>query len=307
MPSQPQTRTEAATDRSVMPANANKLPVTTPQALKVAVSRGEAILLLLLVLLGMGVWAVADRLVTSYMKDREPREEQSQLSHGLPRLNASLAMTQDEQKSTQEQLIKTRLELAAHESALAALEAFPPAAKEKDGAAEPKSTPAAEGRAEALRKRAAAAGLTNSLIARLDALQQTADSLNVETERARHDAAGEFYRRRWEFLTLKALITLGLAAFALTVLLWSISMLRRARPLHGRVPGLSADGSLMWWTVAGLILVLFGYQAFEMAGAALAGVVVLLIFLARVPWPGRVVGEVTATPADPKAGTAEGA
>jgi hypothetical protein len=77
---------------------------------------------------------------------------------------------------------------------------------------------------------------------------------------------------------------LALSVILLVVLLGLVAWGRSEKTLKGRVPGLSADGTLMWWTVVGLLLVLFGYQTFEMAGAAVAGVVVLLIFFARVPW-----------------------
>lgn len=251
------------------PRNIN---VPTP-ARRIAVSRAEAILLLILVLLGMGVWGLADWFVTSKAKGYEPREEEFQLARSLPRLQAGLSMTLDERKSTQEQLIKTRLELAAHESALAALEAFPSTAPT-----------AAEARAETLRKREAAARLVNSLIARLTTLQAAADDLGASIEHARRGVAGDFYSEHWNFRVMKAVITLALSGLVLTMLVWGVSALRRAKAMRGKVPGLSADGSLMWWTMVGLILVLIGYQAFETAGAAVAGVFVLLVFLARVPW-----------------------
>ena len=309
----PARQTDASTARGA-PASNGQGPsaATSPQAVRVAVSRGEAILLLVLVLLGLGVWLATDRLVTSYTKDYEPREEQVQIERNLPRLQAGLAMTQEEMKSTQEQLIKSRLELAEDEAALAALEAVPhvPAEKAnaavetaapagqkagaagkpnapKQAASEPKpaASPEEDPHAEAYRKREAAARLVNSLIARLDELQGAADRLGAETEKARVGVGGVFYRSQWNFRMLKMLGTMLLAAFVLVALVWGIGSLRRAEKLRGKVPGVSADGSLMWWTVAGLLLVLFGYEAFEAAGAALAGVAVLLVFLARVPWP----------------------
>ena len=40
-------------------------------------------------------------------------------------------------------------------------------------------------------------------------------------------------------------------------------------------------------TVGGLLLVLIAYQTFQVAGAAFAGVLVLIFFLSEMPWPDR--------------------
>ena len=37
--------------------------------------------------------------------------------------------------------------------------------------------------------------------------------------------------------------------------------------------------------VIALLLVLFGYQAFELAGAALVGIIVLIVVLRKIDWP----------------------
>jgi hypothetical protein len=302
---QPPQQTAPAAQQAVVPPN-SKDAAAKREALKVAVSHGEVIMLLILVLLGMGVWVLADRFANSYAKEWEPREEEFQLRRGLPRLQAGLAMRQDERKSTQEQLIKMRLELADRESALGALEAFPPPTPENPSAtsnatptagqrATPTEKPAeskpaapspAEVRAEAFRKRDAAERLVNSLSRRFDTLQTEADRFAAETEQARRDVAADFYRSQWNFRMLKALATLAAAAFVLFLLVAFISWLRRAK--RGQVPGVSDDGSLMWWTLAGLVLILFGYQALEIAGAALAAVFVILVILARVPWQARL-------------------
>jgi hypothetical protein len=36
-----------------------------------------------------------------------------------------------------------------------------------------------------------------------------------------------------------------------------------------------------------VLLILFGYQAFDMAGAAVIGIFLLLILLGRIQWPVR--------------------
>jgi len=47
----------------------------------------------------------------------------------------------------------------------------------------------------------------------------------------------------------------------------------------------TAQSSWPFLIVIGALFILFGYQAFEVAGAALVAIIFFLIVLARIPWP----------------------
>jgi hypothetical protein len=257
---------------------------------KVAISRAELILLVLLVMFGMGAWALVERHVAAYTQQWEMREEQAQIAHGVPRLSAGLSMTQDERKATQEQLIQARLEVARQTAALDALTVAGPApaqaAADTPKTDAPKPPAAAAAHAEALVKREAAARLTNDLTARLALLQSTADEQAARLDAARGLAARDFNRSRADYRVLKAVLTL-LLTVPLMALGWLAAVgLRRFAVARSRLVSLSAGVALLWATFALLCALLF-YQAFEMAGAAFVGVVCLLVLLALIPRPSR--------------------
>jgi hypothetical protein len=115
-------------------------------------------------------------------------------------------------------------------------------------------------------------------------LQTEADRLTAELESARSLAALDFNREQARYRIERPLLTLAGTGLLLLVLLSLLGVL--ARVVRPGPAGLTPDSALLLRAVAGLLFILFAYQAFEMAGAAFAGVVVLLLLMAWMPGRG---------------------
>ncbi|MCA1592970.1 MAG: hypothetical protein LC754_10030 [Acidobacteria bacterium] len=270
---------------------------------KVAILRAEVIMLLLLLVCGLGVWGLVDRAVVWLTKGWEPREGLAQIEHQVPWREASLAMTQDERKATEDQLIQARIELAKQTTMLAALDAVPTTKPTPTPAAEPNamaskpvpspaetvklgtSTDALPTREDTLVKREAAARLVNDLIGRLNLLQTVSDDLTKEVEHSRWLATRDFNSGQLCYRVVRPLITFAATALVLLGLLRLLAPRARAAEARAEKEGYGVNTSLVVWAFVGLLLILVAYQTLEIAGAAFVGAVVLLLFLAWMQWP----------------------
>lgn len=283
---------------------------------RIAITRAELVMLVVLVMLGVGVWAWVDAQVASYTRHREPREERVLLAHDLRQLEAELNLTREEHKQTGEQLIKARLEFYRHEAALTpgAAQATPTPATTPAPTPSPRRTPSPASTPAGDTAAGAAAADTQAgagptppatnaaardasdrhvklLGAELVKLQDKADSLALRVEEARAKAAAEFGREQvWHRLRRPA-ITLGVTTL-LTLLMTGALLLawRVARGGRGGAGALRPHVPTLAWLLCGLLCVLYFYQAFDIAGAAFAGAFVLIVYLARAPWEARRAG-----------------
>jgi hypothetical protein len=239
---------------------------------RVALSRAEIILLILLAVFGAGVWAAAERLADSALKEWEPRDERARLARNVPRLEAGLAMTLEERKATQDQLVKARLKAFEQTAAVEALTAAPAEA--------PKPS-----LAEAVAARDAAARHADSLVRRLGLLQETADSQARALEEARALAAGDLGRSALGHRLAKFGLMLLLTLLVVVLLLGAAEGLRRLYARRVGAEGFGANGRVLFRLVLALLAVLFFYEAFGAAGAAFAGVVAVLLLLTWMSRP----------------------
>src|SRR6266853_1021935 len=77
---------------------------------KIAISRAEICLLILLVVVGMGISVWVDRKVNVLLESREPREEQIKAEFRVPPQQEEVLMAANERRAIEEQLIQARLE-----------------------------------------------------------------------------------------------------------------------------------------------------------------------------------------------------
>jgi hypothetical protein len=246
----------------------------------VAVSRADIILITLFVVAGVFGSFLVDRAVGWLGKGFEPRESRTQLRYGLQWKQDELAMTRKEQTATEDQLIKSRLEHYGHEAALAALEATP--------------APAAEARDAARLKLGDSARRTNALIERLRVLQQKSNALRGEVEEAGRLAALDFGFYHVVYKLTKALASLLLTLMLLWAVFKGMKRLLDEYAAGARADARAGDGEFVLKAVAAALVILLAYQAFQTAGAAVAGAVVLLLFIndrRRAAGPAAAKGE----------------
>jgi hypothetical protein len=265
------------------------------EAGKVAVSRADLILLVVLVVLGMGSWVWVDREVTLLLKDKEPREEQFQGQFRVPAQQANLSLAQSELKATQDQLVQARADYARQSATVDALVAmYPQLAGVAAPADVPRSVPAEGGPAyqpylDARLKQEVAKRLIDALPLRLTVLQRDVDRADNELEEAQRSARQRYFQAQASYLLQKPL-WMSFAAFVILLVVASLMFViqRMARPKR-RPPRFPLQAPLVLSGAIGSLAVLFGYQTFEIAGAALAGLLVLLIVLAYLPWRDQTV------------------
>ena len=245
---------------------------------RVTVMRAEVFLVAVFVLLGMGAWVGADRLVTNMLKSDEPSEEAERIAREVPWKRDSLAMTEKERDSTGAKLIEARLDYYRQEAALAAL----PAAATQGGQAAAQE--AERKRAEALAQLKASGAHVDALIARLGILQQSLNQLRREVEEGARASSAEYSRRRVCYRIKKALWTLGSTLALLLAAYVFLSVFIYLFTRSARASGYAPNTWLVLSTTGGLLVVLVAYQTLEMAGAAFFGALVLLYFLWRMPW-----------------------
>lgn len=77
---------------------------------RIALSRAEICLLILLVVAGLGTWVWVDRKMNVLLKDREPRETLIKAKFHVAPQQAEVLMAEKERKAIEAQLIIARLE-----------------------------------------------------------------------------------------------------------------------------------------------------------------------------------------------------
>src|SRR2546428_161889 len=88
---------------------------------RVVIFRLDIALVILLGLVGLGVWMGTERLIADVLAVWQPVEKQYQLDYDLPRLQAELGRDQGKLEKSQTKLIEQDIELDRQKSALATL------------------------------------------------------------------------------------------------------------------------------------------------------------------------------------------
>jgi len=251
---------------------------------KLPLSGADIVLLGLLVIGGMGLWTLADRTLSEFFHDWEPDEQSKLERDGVLRQTDELSQLQEEVKAFQKKLTETKIEqLALNSNLRAYTELYPDLARGKRNLPSI-PTDAAKSYQEFSRQKFQTGVLEQTLTTELDELNMRMIKATAELQTIKAAAKTKFHRARAEYLLLKPFILLVTSFIPVLVLLL---LVRWFIPRSAR-PGMLAATSSWPFTVAiGVLLILFGYQAFDMAGAALLGIFLLLVLVGRIQWPVR--------------------
>lgn len=245
-------------------------------------SGADLVSLLLLILFGFGVWAVVERGFSELLHSREPNEQKILDADGVTKQKAELADVKNDTTETQKALNAARLEQLKQN---AAVQSFVATYPDLANASSPANVAPEVIRAytEARRQELSATTVVTSLESRLATLKAQADALTSELDLTTERAESEFRRASfWYALVKRAgtiVITLAVVLvliFAVRLLLWRMAEKKRMSTVEGFRPVELALATLA---------LLFAYDQFSYPGAALVGLLLLLILLRRIKWP----------------------
>lgn len=246
-------------------------------------SGADLVLLLLLVLFGFGIWALVERGLTEALRSREPNEQKIMEVRGVTKEKAELTEVQNEIADTQKYLSAGRLDLEKQSAAVASYLTIYSAEQlvsRSDANSEP-----SKAYGEAVRQQNAAKTLVQSLAERLKALKSKAEAMNTELESHQQAAQAEFHWARLRYAVSKRVGTFVVTLVIVMLLLWLVR-LALWRLAHKRRMS-TAEGFRPFELALGTLVVLFAYDQFSFAGAALVGILLLLLLLRRINWPKR--------------------
>lgn len=256
-----------------------------PSDRKRSVSGGDFVLLVLLVIAGFGIWFLVDRSLTHLLHDYEPNEERLLFQRGVTAQQAELTRTQSEIDELQKFLNAAQLEQIKQEANVRTLvsansELADEAARNRAPAELVKSYK------DAKRQEDAANVVVRALEERLQKRKDAATAATAVWQTNKFATQAEFHRAQARYLLLKPLLTLVVVVviiFLLLLLVDGILLLSTGRRIA------KTERFQPYLIVIALLLVLFGYQAFDLAGAALIGILVLIFLLRKIGWPRKSV------------------
>ena len=244
-------------------------------------SGADLVLLLLLVLFGFGIWALVERGVAEALRSREPHEQKIMEAHGVSKQKAELTAVQVEIADTEKYLTAARLDLVKQS---AAVQSF--AAVYHEVTTTAPANPATEIiTREARRQEQAATTLVKSLEQRIADLKAKANTLNGDLESRQESAESEFHWVRLRYAVIKRAATFVITLVLVMILLW-LARVALWRLAHKRRMS-TVEGFRPFELALAMLVVLFAYDQFGFAGAALAGILLLLLLLRRINWPRR--------------------
>jgi hypothetical protein len=248
---------------------------------RLAVSGAEVILLILLVMAGIGLWIWMEWAFTAFYS--APTEQQFLNTPSINLKQDELTRLEALRKDAASQLLAAELDQLKQRATKKSLETLHPGIdKVQQGA----STSEAVKSYEAAQAQELAAGeLINLLNARIKKASTDAERLTKELDPERQTATEEFKRAQTKYLLTKsaAVFVLPLAIILLPSLIVRGSVNRLA---SGRV--WTSQGSILFFVVVCTLLILFAYQAFQLTGAVLVGMILFLFLLRMSKWTSRV-------------------
>jgi hypothetical protein len=229
---------------------------TPPNSQKVAVTWIDLLSVLLIAVMGMGLWHLCESQVRDTLGGAKPGEVVIQERFRIPHLQRELIRAEETWKAASKELAAQRLEQIRQAATLAAL------------------ARTTEEYHKALAESAISSGRVKRLVPYVQALEIYVGRREAALSRARRDAAGEWEEVQAEHERRRKLATLGWAAGLAAVLLialWaSLAWSGSFQP-----PGSAHPGRVLA-TAAVLLAALFGYQAVGAPGLALASAALLL-------------------------------
>ena len=242
------------------------------------VSGADFILLVLLVISGFGIWAWVERSLTEILHYREPNEERFMLSRGVPRKQVELVEAQTELVELQKQLASARLEELKQNSAVATIESLYRDLGNNEASSRVPAEVVKLGSDAKMQARIANA-LVVSLEKRVPEVRAKAIKAADDLEQLKLNARDGFHKANAGYVILKPAITLvvTLVAVLLLVIIVDSIMWRLTRKRIASTPRFKP-----LLIVMAAVLILLGYQAFELVGAALVAILLLILVLRQI-------------------------
>ena len=259
-------------------------PATTAKQTENAMrspSGADLVSLLLLILFGFGIWAVVERGFTELLRSREPSEQKFMNASGVTKQKAELTEVQNEIAEVQKYLNAARLEELKQNAAVQSYQLTYPQLQDASSSS---NVPPETFRVytETRRQAMAASTVVSSLGERLKALKDRGEVLSAETDYHKELAESHLRSANSSYAILKRGGTFVVTLAIVVVLLWFVRMVLWA---FAKKRMSTAEGFRPFvWALAALVL-LFAYDQFSFPGAALVGLLLLLIFLRRINWP----------------------
>ena len=252
---------------------------------KLAITWIELALLILTVIAGMGIWVFVKQKVDVWQKANEPLEATYQKQHDVLDKQAKQSFAQSELTTLQSKLIQERIDELRKgyllENLTNAPKNTPQTATPATASASPAPTPTTNAELE---KAKTDVEVTKRVIETLSSQQdekiKAVGQAYIDLEAAKLRASANFTQAQIKFLRDKRLVALsyaGIAIFALLVLVWLlVSVIGFAGRFETR-------RTVVVGSAAALLFILIGYEVFELAGAALIGILVVITILALLP------------------------
>ena len=244
-------------------------------------SGADLVLLLLLILFGFGIWALVERGFAEVLRDEEPNEQKILAAYGVTKKKVELTDLQNEITEVQKSLNAARIEQLKQN---AAVQSYVVTYPQLQDATSPANAPPETIKAytESRRQAAAASTVVIALEQRLAELKPRQDVLSAEMDQNKEAAESRWRSMNSWYVILKRVGTFVVTLAIVAVLLWLVRIVlwmfagKRMSTAEGFRP--------FAWALAALVL-LFAYDQFNFAGAALVGVLLLLVILRRIKWP----------------------
>ncbi len=251
-----------------------------PDAMR-APSGADLVLLLLLILFGFGIFALVERGFTEILRNEAPDEQKILDAHGVTKKKAELTDLQNESAEVQKSLNAARLEQLKQNAAVQSYAVTYP--QLLDAATAGNVLPeTVKAYTEAKRQALAAFTMVVNLEQRLADLKPRQEVLSAEVDANQKAAESQLSRANFWYLIQKrggtfiaTLVIVSVLLCLVWILLWKLAGKKMS----------TAEGFRPFvWALAALVL-LFAYEQFSFGGAALAGVLLLLLILRQIKWP----------------------
>jgi len=240
----------------------------TPETKQLTASGAEVVFLVFLVAFGMGLGVWVERAFTSLWK--EPTEQQFLNKPSIKEKQERLTRLESATREAEKELDTVTLEQLKHTATLKSLERSESRTPEVQKSYESETM-----------QQLAASAYVELLNARVAQLKKDADDTAKALEPEKQAAAEELNRRKWIYLAAKFAATLLLP---LPVVLLALFVGGRFFNRVAKRRVWMSHGSLPIVLVLCALLILLAYQAFEIAGAVLIGMILFLILLRKINW-----------------------
>jgi|SRR6185503_7887099 len=248
---------------------------------RLTVSGAEIILLIFLVMLGMGLWVWMERVFTAFYN--EPNEQQFLNTQSINEKQEELARLEALRKDAANQLLAAEVDQLKQRATIKTLETRHPGIdKLQQGTATAISPEAVKSYEAARTQELAASELINLLSARITKSRNDAGAVTKELDPLKQSATKEFQRAQLKYLLMKSA-----ALFLLPLVVIVLPLLFVRRIASGQL--WTSQGAILFLVVAGALVILFAYQAFQLTGAILVGTILFLFLLRKIKWSPKVV------------------